>query len=160
MQDIAGCRLVVEDVVKQDEVVERLCQLEWEALEVDDRRSHPSHGYRAVHVIVTASSRPVEIQIRTAVQDLWAQISEKMADRYGLEVKYGGGPGRVQKVLPALAAPIAQLEEALLRVEQRQSYRSPQDEPDLELEALKTDIRQSHEDLRKVLNELLVTLSE
>ena len=79
MQDIAGCRLIVEDVLEQEEVLERLLQLPWEASQVDDRRLRPSHGYRAGHVIVTAVGHPVEIQIRTALQDRWAQISEKMA---------------------------------------------------------------------------------
>lgn len=80
MQDIAGCRLVVEDAIKQEEVVERLCGLEWEAHQVDDRRKRPSHGYRAVHIIVQVDGRPVEIQVRTQLQDMWAQVSEKMAD--------------------------------------------------------------------------------
>lgn len=160
MQDIAGCRLIVEDALEQEEVLERLLQLPWEASQVDDRRLRPSHGYRAVHVIVTAVGHPVEIQIRTALQDLWAQISEKMADQFGLDVKYGGGPERVKTILTTLSGQVSQIEEILARVEERRRYqpdRGPEAahaDADLELEALQSDIRDIHSDLRKHLNDL------
>lgn len=51
MQDIAGCRIVVIDLLTQDEAVERLKGL-FGQLHIDDRRKQPSYGYRAVHVIV------------------------------------------------------------------------------------------------------------
>src|SRR5260370_11586469 len=50
MQDIAGCRIVVADLLTQDEVVERLTDL-FDRATIVDRREDPSHGYRAVHVI-------------------------------------------------------------------------------------------------------------
>src|SRR5207249_2143742 len=50
MQDIAGCRLIVADVREQDRLVDGLKRLFPEHT-VIDRRRHPSHGYRAVHVI-------------------------------------------------------------------------------------------------------------
>jgi ppGpp synthetase/RelA/SpoT-type nucleotidyltranferase len=37
---------------------------------VIDRREKPSHGYRAVHVIVECGGRMVEIQVRTELQHL------------------------------------------------------------------------------------------
>ena len=42
-----------------------------------DRRKNPTYGYRAVHVIVYWDGIPVEIQIRTELQDTWAQIVER-----------------------------------------------------------------------------------
>ncbi len=57
-----------------------------------DRREQPSHGYRAGHVIARPNVLPIEIQVRTRLQHLWAEISEKLADRLGIDVKYGGGP--------------------------------------------------------------------
>lgn len=56
-----------------------------------DRRQKPSYGYRAVHVVVRPRRRPIEIQVRTVLQRLWAEFSEKSADAFGIEVKYGGG---------------------------------------------------------------------
>lgn len=52
MQDIAGCRLVVRDIEAQDATVEALKRV-FSSLDVIDRRLHPSHGYRAVHLIAT-----------------------------------------------------------------------------------------------------------
>ncbi len=57
-----------------------------------NRREKPSHGYRAVHVIVFVDSTPMEIQVRTKLQDTWAQISEKLGDMWGRGLRYGQGP--------------------------------------------------------------------
>ena len=69
IQDIAGCRLVVSDVDKQDSVVSELERLFGNPRMVD-RRKKPSHGYRAVHLIVVHEGKAVEIQVRTALQHL------------------------------------------------------------------------------------------
>jgi ppGpp synthetase/RelA/SpoT-type nucleotidyltranferase len=50
---------------------------------VFDRRKHPSHGYRAVHRVVRADALSVEIQVRTRLQHLWAEFSEKTSDALG-----------------------------------------------------------------------------
>jgi ppGpp synthetase/RelA/SpoT-type nucleotidyltranferase len=90
MQDIAGCRVVVRDVLAQDQVVGRL-RAEFAGAKLIDRRKQPSYGYRAVHIIVTAGSKLVEIQVRTELQHLWAQLSEKLSDARDRAIKYGGG---------------------------------------------------------------------
>lgn len=93
MQDIAGCRITVDSLGYQDIAVERLKE-QYPDCRVEDRRLKPSHGYRAVHVIVRVDDFWVEVQIRTELQHLWASLSEKMADTYGIGIKYGvGGPG-------------------------------------------------------------------
>ena len=51
MQDIAGCRVIVNDVGEQDEAVVLLTRA-FPETSVADRRQTPSHGYRAIHVIV------------------------------------------------------------------------------------------------------------
>src|SRR5262245_54820566 len=53
MQDIAGCRITVKDLDEENHVVGRLSRLFQKAV-IADRREQPSHGYRAVHVIVNA----------------------------------------------------------------------------------------------------------
>jgi len=40
-------------------------------VKLDDRRAKPSHGYRAVHLITKVAAKPVEIQVRTELQDGW-----------------------------------------------------------------------------------------
>jgi ppGpp synthetase/RelA/SpoT-type nucleotidyltranferase len=117
MQDIAGCRLVVDDPEVQDLTVNRL-QTALAALgrvRIVDRRRHPSYGYRAVHVIVTIDGKPVEVQVRTLIQHLWAELSEKAADRFGIEVKYGGsvvGHPEIREMLDSLSEALEEVEEA------------------------------------------------
>ena len=91
MQDIAGCRVVIPMILEQDQAVSRIA----EAIPTErvvDLRNEPHSGYRAVHVIARPrGDLAVEIQVRTQIQDLWAQVSEKASDRFGLDIKYGGG---------------------------------------------------------------------
>jgi len=91
MQDIAGCRLTVTDISAQDRVLVQLVEL-FPSARVTDRRVNPSFGYRAVHVIASLDGKTVEIQVRTFLQNFWASISERAADQYGIELKYGGAP--------------------------------------------------------------------
>lgn len=108
MQDIAGCRIVVRSYIEQDRVVESLTTLFPST--TYDRRKIPSNGYRAVHVIASHNSYPVEVQVRTALQHLWAELSEKFADVYDPSIKYGGGSETVRKLLDGYSSVIAKLE--------------------------------------------------
>jgi hypothetical protein len=91
MQDIAGCRFTVEDIFAQEQTIHEIVRI-FDRVKVVDRREKPNHGYRAVHVIAMANNKPVEIQVRTILQHLWAQFSERVADRVDPAVKYGFGP--------------------------------------------------------------------
>jgi ppGpp synthetase/RelA/SpoT-type nucleotidyltranferase len=71
-----------------------------------DRRAQPSFGYRAIHLVIPADSKLVEIQVRTQFQHLWAQYSEALADRTGHELKYGAGDERVRAFLENLSEQI------------------------------------------------------
>jgi len=111
MQDIAGCRLVVPDIESQNRIGE-LLRTNFEHVTVVDRRGRPSHGYRAVHLIVRCNGKLVEIQVRTEAQHLWAEISEKLADRFDPALKYGAGPAEPRDELAALSRLIANEEGA------------------------------------------------
>lgn len=77
---------------------------------VKDRRDEPSHGYRAVHVVVTVQDLPVEIQIRTERQDTWAQIVESLGDRWGRQIRYGKGPAEPDRpIMPGMSVTRAEL---------------------------------------------------
>lgn len=99
MQDIAGCRIVIPGVKDQYEAVAKI-RAAFPTTRVHDLLASPHHGYRAMHVIGRSpGGLAVEIQVRTQLQDQWAQLSEKLADRYGIELKYGGGPQDKRAVL-------------------------------------------------------------
>ncbi|MET3424431.1 hypothetical protein BJ973_003643 [Actinoplanes tereljensis] len=97
VQDMAGARTIVDGGwVDQDAVVARIVSHfeSWtsRSSRIVDRRVRPSRGYRAVHVIVFPEGVPVEIQVRTELQNYWAQIVERLADRWGRGIRYGGDP--------------------------------------------------------------------
>jgi ppGpp synthetase/RelA/SpoT-type nucleotidyltranferase len=114
MQDIAGCRVIVQSLDEQSRIVARLVQT-FEHSKTRDRRERPSHGYRAVHVIVEVSPKQVEIQVRTILQHAWAELSEKLSDKFGMSLKYGGGPEKQRAALFRLSDIICTFE----RVEER-----------------------------------------
>jgi DNA-binding protein len=99
IQDIAGAR-VVADMTRdeQDNVVASIGNLFPGAKEID-RRARPSFGYRAVHVVVTVEGRFVEIQVRTELQNLWAQLLERLADQWGRQIRYGQSPNRANEAV-------------------------------------------------------------
>ncbi len=109
IQDIAGCRLIVAGVTEQERTVQSLTSL-FERAVIVDRRQKPSHGYRAVHVIVTHLSKMVEIQVRTSPQHLWAELSEKFSDVNDPAIKYGGGDKTIQDLLISLSSLVASYE--------------------------------------------------
>jgi putative GTP pyrophosphokinase len=115
VQDIAGCRVVVGEVAEQERVVASLAGIFPGAI-VIDRREKPSYGYRAVHMVVEVSGKTVEIQVRTTFQHIWAEISEKYADLYGSEIKYGSGSQEIRRILKRMSDSIARYEGLEIRL--------------------------------------------
>lgn len=122
MQDIAGCRIIVPNITEQESLVRSLEQAFARASLVD-RREKPSHGYRAVHVVATVSGRPIEIQVRTALQHLWAELSEKSSDVIDPAVKYGGGPAEWRGFLQLCSEGVARYEKCEMAYAQMISAR-------------------------------------
>lgn len=134
VQDVAGARIVVPGGLdEQDALTTRLVALfsrEAAQPKVVDRRTNPVHGYRAVHVVVTSLSLPVEVQIRTRLQDVWAQFVEALGDQWGRDHRYLGAPADANLPIPgspwtrgavfdlclALSSAIARSEEAAERI--------------------------------------------
>ncbi len=53
----------------------------------------------------------MKIQVRTTLQHLWAEFSEKMADVVDPAVKYGGVPEPIKKLLAVSFDLVKQMEE-------------------------------------------------
>lgn len=98
VEDIGGVRAILPvqaqilDVVDMLEKAKRwkICRRRFY---IDGARPGPKEdGYRAVHLIVEKSECYVEIQLRTPVQDIWAQSVEQDTRRLRADLKFGAGP--------------------------------------------------------------------
>jgi len=123
IHDLGGMRLVVSGGrAVQDRVagqVRELFAADARTPRLIDRRVEPIQGYRALHVIVYPDGYPIEVQVRTEWQHLWAEWFERLADQYGRGIRYGepplsGGASAQQMIdsLLTLADQIAEAEES------------------------------------------------
>lgn len=113
IQDIAGCRVVISTLAEQSRIVGAMSvMLGVDEPDIDDKIRLPTNGYRAIHLVCRTFGLPVEVQVRTRFQHLWAQISERLADMYGQEVKYGGGHPEVLELLSDLSDKSHRLDQA------------------------------------------------
>jgi putative GTP pyrophosphokinase len=113
IQDIAGLRLLAMDRKSQNVWCEEIRKLFPEG-KLSDRREKPSFGYRALHLVVKRLDKAVEIQIRTRLQHMWAELSERIADKIGHEFKYGLSSSPLYKEMLALSDEIDNFELAQL----------------------------------------------
>jgi len=146
MQDIAGCRVVVGHVVEQEDFLASL-KTDFPEAAVIDRRGKPSHGYRAIHVIAKVSGKRVEIQIRTELQDLWAELSEWASDVIDPTIKYGGGDDLWQ----AFSAESSELVALLEKWEKKLAKWVDIRVPDHTAQELRAKMREKMEDPRITL---------
>lgn len=114
VQDILGFRFVVLDWFEQEELSAALASI-FPSCKTYDRRTKPTFGYRAVHLVVQVDANPVEIQIRTLFQHLWSELSENFADKESQELKYGGGDKRLLAFLMDLSDNVHDRELELLK---------------------------------------------
>jgi hypothetical protein len=94
MQDLAGIRIVgAFSFGDQDQLAAEIARRfpgDPRPPKLRDRRAEPSHGYRAVHVMVSVDDVNIEVQVRTIGQHVWADLMERLADRLGRQIRYGG----------------------------------------------------------------------
>jgi ppGpp synthetase/RelA/SpoT-type nucleotidyltranferase len=69
-----------------------------------------------VHVIVRAEGKVVEIQVRTSLQHVWAELSEKLSDVVDPAIKYGGGDESFVKLLATASEIVVQEESGELLI--------------------------------------------
>lgn len=112
IQDISGCRVLVDNLAEQDHLIDNM-SIFFAPLDVqiDDKRAVPTNGYRAIHVVIKKEGRPVEIQVRTRIQHAWAELSEKLADSMGHSIKYGQGDKGAISFLSSICDISKELEE-------------------------------------------------
>jgi ppGpp synthetase/RelA/SpoT-type nucleotidyltranferase len=123
IHDLAWMRVVVTGGrAAQDQMAERIQDVFMDGVRaprIIDRRLKPVQGYRAVHVIVYPDGYPIEVQVRTEWQHMWAEWFERFADQYGRGIRYGEPPirggegaGEIVEMMIRMADQIAQAEES------------------------------------------------
>jgi putative GTP pyrophosphokinase len=92
MEDIAGVRAVLPDQDAVDQVARKL-RKNWKHIHRyrDYVRAPKPSGYRAIHIIAVKKGVHVEVQLRTSLQDVWANQVER--DSRALRVNYKAGAG-------------------------------------------------------------------
>lgn len=119
--------VVLANVTEQERVVASLRALFSEA-SIVGRRANPSHGYRAVHIIARISGKLIEIQVRSPLQHLWAELSEKFSDIIDPSVKYGGGEEQIRQMLTELSGFVTEIEvgERMIAALRKRDLNKPQ----------------------------------
>ena len=98
LEDIGGCRVVVPTMREQRDIL-GLVRREFKIIRERDYQAEPRGGYRALHVVVHSQGKAVEVQLRTELEEQWANAVERLAERLDPEIKYGGGPPGINQLL-------------------------------------------------------------
>jgi putative GTP pyrophosphokinase len=107
MQDIGGVRAVVPSL-RHVYVVRRRLLKSWSIIRERDYIAEPkSSGYRALHLIVKRMGYPIEVQLRTIGQDVWANQVEEIGRQFGVELKFGARHAHLDSIFLAMAELIA-----------------------------------------------------
>ncbi len=113
IEDVGGCRIVVSSMLDTRGVIQALAD-QFDIVRLRDYQTDPRAGYRSCHLVGQLSERHrVEIQVRTEIQNEWANLSEDLAHRVDPEVKYGGGPPTLRSALDDLSSQGAKLDTVL-----------------------------------------------
>lgn len=103
IQDIGGCRAIVDTLDQLRGVQHRIARNR-PPTQVDDYVKQPrASGYRSVHMVVRYDERCIEIQLRTRPMHEWAVAVERLGGRIGEDLKSGKGPVAVLNWLEAVS---------------------------------------------------------
>jgi ppGpp synthetase/RelA/SpoT-type nucleotidyltranferase len=109
MQDIGGCRAILDTNSTVDAVRGRIERQKSDIVKVDDYIASPrSSGYRALHIVVRREGALIEIQLRTYSQQRWAMLVEDLDSAFRLNLKDEQGPAEVLEYLRVYAAGLAE----------------------------------------------------
>ena len=112
MQDVSGCRAVLNSQEEVQRVVARFVANSLERNKQPDKiRDYVAQpqdsGYRAVHIYTRYHGRRIEVQLRTRDQDSWAKIVEGLTSKTGIDFKSGDGPDEIHERLKSLSEPLS-----------------------------------------------------
>lgn len=117
LQDIGGCRIIVEKNADVDRLLKFLNEkLASHKNIVVDRitdyreKGRDVTGYRAVHVLMTRHGQKLELQIRSRIQHYWAESIERTSVIYGYHLKELEGDAAVIGYFKALSDAFYEIE--------------------------------------------------
>lgn len=111
MDDIAGCRLVLNGLAEVDAAVAVItARLDVRAVKNLNEAPSPV-GYRAVHLLCRVNDRRVEIQVRMRRQHAWAEMVEAHDRESRDDAKHGQAPPSVISGLAAMADILSTLDQ-------------------------------------------------
>lgn len=123
MQDIAGCRAVMSDVAKVDQLVNQVCASfdSSDSFRLHNYIDSPKDdGYRSVHVIGRYHSAKetndvyegmqIELQIRSRLQHAWATAVETVSAFTGQQLKSNIGEEDWRRFFALMGSAIARIE--------------------------------------------------
>lgn len=114
MHDIGGVRAVLPSLRHVYTVRRRLLK-SWTIIRERDYIAQPKgSGYRALHLIVARMGYPIEVQLRTIGQDIWANQVEETGRQFGLDLKFGAGNEQLDSLFLSMAELIARFDRAEL----------------------------------------------
>lgn len=94
IHDVIGVRLVANMTLDEQSRASQVLAQAFPNSTISDIRSQPHSGYRAVHVILHMPRGIfAEVQVRTLLQDKWANCYETLADVSGRRIRYGPSGG-------------------------------------------------------------------
>jgi ppGpp synthetase/RelA/SpoT-type nucleotidyltranferase len=107
MQDVGGCRAVLQTIDEVRRVQKRLAKNR-PPLRINDYIATPrASGYRGVHVIVDYDGRAIEVQLRTTVMHEWAITVERLSGRLQADLKSSRGPQPLLDLLEVISEAMA-----------------------------------------------------
>lgn len=106
MQDLGGCRAILNSIDEVRRVQARLVRRR-PVMTVSDYIASPRmSGYRGVHVVVVYGGRCIEVQLRTRVMHEWAYTVERLQGRLTAQLK-SDGDHPVQQLMSVISLAMA-----------------------------------------------------
>lgn len=106
IEDIAGCRSVLPDRATAERVWQQLDEKaqKLEIVQVKNYNDMPHKGgYRALHLWCRRDGFKVEVQLRTARQQRWAELVEEWDSALGIDLKHEVAPDVILSYFRELA---------------------------------------------------------
>lgn len=101
--DIGGVRVVFPSLIDIEQMHARIPAGQIARVK-DYRASSTKRGYRALHLILRGDGeRMIELQIRSQIHNIWANLSERLHQGTGYDIKHASGPDDLLQTLDDLS---------------------------------------------------------